>query len=144
MVDQNKLHRDAIEALYFAYRAFTAEPDRILAELELGRAHHRILYFVGREPGVTVGDLLLTLGISKQALAGPLKRLLQENWIQQATDDGDKRIRRLTLTQKGQKLERQLSAAQSAMLRAAFEAVGPDRAQAWLDTTHALATLDHP
>ncbi len=144
MVDQKNPEHDAIEALYFAYRAFTAEPDRILAKQGLGRAHHRILYFVARTPAVTVGELLNTLEISKQALASPLRRLLSDAYITQTPDTQDKRVRRLQLTPKGRKLESALSTAQSAMLRRAFEHVGAQDRRAWLDTTRALSALAKP
>lgn len=142
MVDLNKADTDAIEAMYFAYRAFTAEPDRLLAERSLGRAHHRIVYFIGRQPGITVGTLLETLHISKQALAAPLKRLHQEGLVRYQSDPSDKRIRQLFLTPEGLSLEGELSNAQSAMLQRAFDQVGPKAASAWLKTTRALAAQD--
>ena len=77
MIDANRERelRLDVEALYFGYRAFTALPDRILAEQGLGRAHHRILYFVRREPGISIGDLLALLKVSKQARHRPLRHL---------------------------------------------------------------------
>ncbi len=69
---------EALELFFFGYREFTAYPDGVLAKRGLGRVHHRILYFVGRNPGVTVGDLLGVLGVSKQALNAPLRRLMAE------------------------------------------------------------------
>ncbi|MEM9602131.1 MAG: MarR family transcriptional regulator [Pseudomonadota bacterium] len=142
MIDPNSTHTESIEALYFAYRAFTAEPDRVLAARGLGRAHHRIVHFVGRQPGITVGGLLDTLSISKQALAGPLRRLVQDGLVHSEPDADDKRIRKLSLTPTGAALAADLSAVQSAMLQRAFALVGHDAAAAWLDTTLALAAQD--
>ena len=70
--------RQGIEMLFFAYRDFTAEPDVILAEIGLGRAHHRVIYFVGRYPGMTVSDLLEILQITKQSLSRVLGQLVRE------------------------------------------------------------------
>ncbi|MEM7377772.1 MAG: MarR family transcriptional regulator [Pseudomonadota bacterium] len=142
MVDPNSAHTESIEALYFAYRAFTAEPDRVLAARGLGRAHHRIVHFVGRQPGITVGGLLDTLSISKQALSGPLRRLVQDGLVRSQRDAEDKRIRKLSLTPSGAALAADLSAVQSAMLQRAFDAVGRDAATAWLETTLVLAAQD--
>ena len=77
MVDQNTDARlqQAIELFYFAYRSFTAGPDRILLDKGLGRVHHRVLYFVGRNPRININELLQILGVSKQALNGPLRKL---------------------------------------------------------------------
>ena len=82
--------RQAIEYLYYAYRSFTERPDKILDKRGLGRVHHRILYFVGRNPGTTVNALLSTLQVSKQALNAPLRQLLAMQLIsaQTATHDG--------------------------------------------------------
>ena len=104
MIDLNPDHTDSIEALYFAYRAFTAEPDRLLEARGLGRAHHRIVHFVGRRPGITVGRLLDTLAISKQALSAPLRRLVDDGLIRSDTDSNDKRIRKLYLSAAGESL----------------------------------------
>src|SRR5579871_1931215 len=82
--------RLAIELLFFAYRDFTAEPDAILAKLGFGRAHHRVIYFVGREPGTTVNALLATLRITKQSLSRVLGQLIREGYIVQRTGTTDR------------------------------------------------------
>src|SRR5271154_6487041 len=102
--------RQAIELLYFAYRGFTAEPDAILAAMGMGRAHHRVVYFVGRNPGVTVSALLGILRITKQSLARVLLHLVSEGYVSQTPGQVDRRQRLLTLTEKGQALERELTA----------------------------------
>ena len=87
MVDprQDEL-REAIELLYFAYRAFTDQPDRILEGRGLGRMHHRILYFIGRNPGISIGGLLGVLAISKQALNAPLRQLIEMKLVASMAD----------------------------------------------------------
>ncbi len=101
--------RQSIELLFFAYRDFTSEPDAILAELGFGRAHHRAIYFVGRNPGLAVNQLLDILKITKQSLSRVLGQLLREGFIVQATDARDRRRRLLRLTAKGEELERLLT-----------------------------------
>src|SRR3546814_17748634 len=98
--------------LFFAYRDFTFEPDAILAGLGLGRAHHRVIYFVGRNPGITVSELLRILRITKQSLSRVLSHLVDEAYIVQRPGDRDRRQRLLTLTPKRVELERRLTANQ--------------------------------
>ncbi|NML25129.1 MarR family winged helix-turn-helix transcriptional regulator [Zoogloea dura] len=116
--------REAIELFFFAYRAFTAPPDRILAERGLGRVHHRILYFVARQPGTTVTELLGTLGVTKQALNAPLRQLQEAGLVVASVGEHDRRMRRLELTGAGVALEAELSGTQLAMLADVFEAAG--------------------
>jgi len=123
--------RQAIEYLYYAYRSFTERPDKILDKRGLGRVHHRILYFVGRNPGTTVNALLSTLQVSKQALNAPLRQLLAMQLISAQTAAHDGRVRHLSLTRSGAKLEAQLSGTQMAQLRQAFDAAGPEARVAW-------------
>lgn len=123
--------RRAIEDLYFGYRAFTELPDAILGARGLGRPHHRILYFICREPGICVGDLLGVLRISKQAAHGPLRDLARQDLIVFATDPADRRVRRLSPTPSGSELEAQLSAAQMQLLEETFRAAGPDAERQW-------------
>ena len=118
--------RQAMELLYYAYRDFTAEPDAILGIHGFGRAHHRVIYFVGRNPGITVSDLLAILRITKQSLSRVLRQLVRESFIVQDTDAGDRRRRHLTLTAKGEKLERVLTERQSARIAGAFRAAGAE------------------
>lgn len=118
--------RHAQDLMFFAYRDFTAAADRILEELGLGRAHHRALHFVGRQPGMTVGDLLLMLGITKQSLARVLTTLVAEGLVAQAQGREDRRQRLLSLTEQGRALERRLFESQRERLAAAYrEAGGP-------------------
>jgi DNA-binding MarR family transcriptional regulator len=114
-----------VELLFFAYRDFVADPDQVLAELGFGRAHHRVLHFVNRNPGLRVADLLGILKITKQSLARVLKQLLDEGYIQQETGAVDRRERRLHLTPKGQRLARRLLGLQTRRLAGALVAAGP-------------------
>jgi DNA-binding MarR family transcriptional regulator len=116
--------REGIELLFFAYRDFTSDPDRILAPLGMGRAHHRVIHFVGRNPSITVGELLAILKITKQSLNRVLGLLVRDGYIAQRPGDSDRRERRLTLTASGQALERRLSAPQRARVAAAYRAAG--------------------
>lgn len=123
--------RLAIEELYFAYRAFTAPPDRILGKRGLGRVHHRILYFVGRNPHISVNALLRILGVSKQALHAPLRQLLGEGLIEMTPAAHDRRVRQLALTASGRKLEAQLARTQMQELEAVFGLAGPAAEAGW-------------
>ena len=118
--------RLAQDLMFFAYRDFTGAADVILAELGLGRAHHRAIHFIGRNPGMTVGDLLVILRITKQSLARVLSELVERGYVAQATGREDRRQRLLTLTAPGQALERRLFERQRERLAAAYrEAGGP-------------------
>ncbi len=101
--------RRGIELLFYAYRDFTSEADCILSEIGLGRAHHRVLYFVGKYSGMTVRDLLSILRITKQSLSRVLSRLIAEGYVRQQIGDTDKRQRLLFLTSKGSALEARLT-----------------------------------
>ena len=115
--------RQSIELLYFAYRDFTARADAILAKQSFGRAHHRVVYFVGRHTGMTVSALLDILGITKQSLSRVLGQLVREGYIFQKTGIHDRRQRLLELTAKGRELERVLTTEQRARISAAHKAV---------------------
>ena len=117
--------RKGIEAMFFAYRGFTADPDRILQGLDYGRAHHRAIHFVHRSPGTTVSNLLAILGVTKQSLNRVLRTLIDDGLVRSEKGRVDGRARHLYLTQKGEALERQLSDAQRARMRAAYRAAGP-------------------
>lgn len=129
--DREALLRSAIERFYFAYRAFTAGPDRILARRDLGRVHHRILYFVGRHPETTVNELLELLSVTKQALNAPLRKLVEKKLIAVRPDVKDRRYKRLNLTTTGRKLESQLTGTQMQHLSAVFDGVGADAEAHW-------------
>ena len=130
--------REAIELFYFAYRAFTAGPDGILSDLGLGRVHHRILYFVGRNPNVAVHALLEILAVSKQALNAPLRQLVEGNLVSVRPDDHDRRFKRLALTQEGKKLEAQLSGTQMKLLANVFATAGSNSEAEWKSIMRAV------
>ena len=116
--------RQGIELLFFAYRDFTAEPDAILAGYGFGRAHHRVVHFVGRHPQLSVGELLGILRITKQSLSRVLGQLVRQGFIVQRPGVQDRRQRLLELTAEGQQLERRLSAPQRARIAAAYRHAG--------------------
>ncbi|ETW12383.1 transcriptional regulator PetP [Roseivivax marinus] len=118
--------RQGIEAMFFAYRGFTADPDRILATLDYGRAHHRALHFCACAPGTTVSNLISILGVTKQSLNRVLRTLVADGLIESRVGHADKRERNLFLTEAGQELEQRLSDAQRARMRAAYRQVGPE------------------
>ena len=113
-----------IELLFFAYRDFTRDADAILAKFGLGRAHHRVLHFVDRNPGLRVADLLEILKITKQSLAPVLKQLIDAGWIVQQTGIADRRERRLRATARGSVLARRLDQLQAARVSGALAACG--------------------
>jgi DNA-binding MarR family transcriptional regulator len=116
--------RQAIELMFFAYRDFTAEPDAILARWNFGRAHHRVIYFVGRHPGISVSELLAILRITKQSLSRVLGQLLDQEYVVARSGPRDRRQRLLELTTKGADLERQLSENQRALIARAYRGAG--------------------
>ena len=118
--------RKGIEAMFFAYRGFTADPDRILAGIDYGRAHHRALHFINRMPGTTVNNLLSILGVTKQSLNRVLRTLVADGLVESRIGNRDKRERHLYLTERGAGLERQLSEAQRARMRKAYRSAGPE------------------
>jgi len=118
--------RQGIELLFFAYRDFTAEPDAILGEYGFGRAHHRVIYFVGRNPGMTVSNLLAILKITKQSLSRVLSQLVAEGFVTQRPGARDRRQRLLELTEKGTELERQLTERQRTRFARAYREAGAE------------------
>ena len=123
LTDENL--RKGIEAMFFAYRGFTSDPDRILDGMDYGRAHHRAVHFINRSPGLSVGNLLDILGVTKQSLNRVLRSLFDDGLVEARVGKVDRRERRLFLTEKGAALERNLSDAQRARMRAAYRAAGP-------------------
>lgn len=134
--------RRGIEAMFFAYRAFTADPDLILAELDYGRAHHRALHFVNRDPGLTVTSLLAVLGVTKQSLNRVLRTLIDDGLVESRIGRRDRRERQLFLTEKGTALERRLSEAQRARMRAAYRAAGPQAVAGFRQVLEAMMDRD--
>ncbi len=118
--------RQALELLFFAYRDFTSEPDEILKRYSFGRAHHRVLHFVGRNPGLPVSELLRILGITKQSLSRVLGQLVRDGFVEQQRGERDQRQRLLRLTAKGTALERELFQCQRARVAAAYHAAGAE------------------
>ena len=130
--------RKGIEAMFFAYRGFTADPDRILEGMDYGRAHHRALHFIHRSPGTTVSNLLAILGVTKQSLNRVLRTLVEDGLVEQRVGRQDRRERHLHLTDKGAALERELSDAQRARMRAAYRAAGPQAVQGFRQVLEAM------
>ena len=131
--------REAIELLYFGYRSFTEGPDRILAKRGLNRIHHRILYFVGRNPGGSVSDLLDVLQITKQALHMPLRQLLSMQLIISTKAKHDARVRELRLSSDGRRLEARLTGTQMNQLAEIFDRQGMKALQSWCRVMQQLA-----
>lgn len=118
--------RRGIEAMFFAYRGFTADPDRILEEYAYGRAHHRAIHFINRAPGQTVNNLLGILGVTKQSLNRVLRSLIEDGLVESKIGTSDRRERHLFLTEAGKDLEKKLSEAQRGRMRAAYREAGPE------------------
>lgn len=118
--------RSGMELLFFAYRDFAAEPDRLLAKHRFGRAHHRVIYFVGRYPGINVTDLLNILKITKQSLSRVLGQLVRDGIVVQKPGPRDRRQRRLELTAKGVEIEAALTLSQRERVARAFQDAGVD------------------
>jgi DNA-binding MarR family transcriptional regulator len=117
---------ELIELLFFAYRDFVGEPDRLLAKHGFGRAHHRVIHFINRHPGLTVAELLDILEITKQSLARVLKDLIQGDFVEQKAGAEDRRQRLLFLTDKGRALADGLAAMQHQRIARAVMAIGPE------------------
>ncbi len=134
--------RKGIEAMFFAYRGFTADPDRILEKMDYGRAHHRAVHFIHRSPGTTVSNLMAILGVTKQSLNRVLRALIEDGLVEARVGRVDRRERHLHLTEKGAVLERALSDAQRARMRAAYRAAGPGAVQGFRQVLEAMMDVD--
>ncbi len=134
--------RKGIEAMFFAYRGFTADPDRILAEKGYGRAHHRAVHFINRAPGTTVNNLLSILGVTKQSLNRVLRTLIEDGLVESRVGARDKRERHLFLTEAGEALESELSTAQRERMRGAFRQAGPEAVAGFRDVLEAMMDRD--
>ena len=135
---------DMVEHLFFAYRDFINDPDLVLEEIGFGRAHHRVLYFVNRTPGIRVAELLEILNITKQSLARVLKQLIESEHISQHSSPDDGRARLLFPTQKGRNLALALSQTQCRRIERALSELGPDGAVAAKKFLHLLINdADH-
>jgi DNA-binding MarR family transcriptional regulator len=116
---------DLIELLFFAYRDFVGDPDEVLAKLTFGRAHHRVLHFVNRNPGMKVAELLDVLKITKQSLGRVLKQLIDDRYIVQREGESDRRQRLLYVTAEGEALAMQLAGLQTARIATVLAELGP-------------------
>jgi DNA-binding MarR family transcriptional regulator len=121
---------DIIELLFFAYRDFVGDPDEVLRKLGFGRAHHRVLHFVNRNPGIKVADLLEILNITKQSLGRVLKQLVDEGYVLQKEGAQDRRQRLLFVTSKGEALALKLANLQTQRINRAFGELGPNAHEA--------------
>lgn len=130
---------EALEAMHFGFRAMVDKPDQRLAELGFSRIHHRILYFIGRNKDCSVSELLKILGVTKQYLNRPLKILLSGGFISQQPDKQDRRIKRLSLTVEGSRLELELSGDQRRRFEEIFEQVGMEAELHWREVMQKLA-----
>ncbi len=122
--DEALLH--GIELMFFAYRGFTQDPDRILDNYAYGRAHHRAIHFINRTSGLTVNELLGILGVTKQSLNRVLRQLVDDGLVESRVGTEDRRQRNLYLTPKGKLLETELSEAQRERMRQAYQNAGPE------------------
>ena len=134
--------RQAIELLYYAYRDFTAEPDAMLGRYGFGRAHHRVIYFVGRHPQMSVSELLAILRITKQSLSRVLSQLVQQGFIRQSPGSRDRRRRLLELTEKGIELERQLSENQRQRIARAYRDAGAQAVEGFRKVMFGIMSSD--
>ena len=121
---------DIIELLFFAYRDFVSDPDDVLAKFNFGRAHHRVLHFVNRHPGMKVADLLDVLKITKQSLGRVLKQLVDEGYVIQKEGENDRRQRLLFVTTKGEQLAMKLAGLQTERIARALAEIGPNAHEA--------------
>lgn len=151
MVDQSshaaipeaELNR-ALELIFHAQKAITAPPDAILAQFGWNRVHHRILYFVARQPGISQQALLGILGVSKQALHGPMRQLIEARLVENSPSAADRRVRCLSLTASGLDLEQRLSNPQRELLARAFQSAGNSATVSWVATMQAICSTAIP
>jgi DNA-binding MarR family transcriptional regulator len=134
---------DVIELLFFAYRDFTGDPDDVLAKLGFGRAHHRVMHFVNRNPGMKVAELLDVLKITKQSLGRVLKQLIDQGYVLQKEGANDRRQRLLYVTPKGEALAMKLAGLQTARIARALSELGPHAHEAACRFLTAMINADH-
>ncbi len=141
MVEDVSLDRlnKCLETVHFAFRGLVAEPDSILKSQGLSRIHHRLLFFIGRNAGLSVNELVETMRLTKQAIHKPLKALVEKGLVTVDRDPSDKRVKRLTLTEQGQALETRLTGIQRELLTHAFDEVGEEGANAWFRVMETMA-----
>jgi DNA-binding MarR family transcriptional regulator len=141
-MENELLFDDALQRMHFAFRAITAEPDRILAKRGLGRAHHRILYVIARHPEIALLRLIDALGISRQALHRPVAQLVAQQLVIQQPDITNRRVSRLRLTTQGAALERKISGLQRKYFAGAFTKAGPQATRHWYAIMKLLGEVD--
>lgn len=129
----------ALALFYFAYKTFTEKPDQIIKEYDIQRVHHRILFFIARFPGISINELLSLLEISKQALHGPLRQLLEKGLIESKEAEHDRRVKQLVLTKEGTELEKKLSDVQREQMGSIFTQFGEAYEENWLQVMTELA-----
>ncbi len=134
---------DVIELLFFAYRDFTADADDVLAKFAFGRAHHRVLHFVNRNPGMKVAELLDILKITKQSLGRVLKQLIDQGYVVQKEGANDRRQRLLYVTPKGEALAMKLAGLQTARIARALSELGPHAHESACRFLAAMVNADH-
>ncbi|MCP4470189.1 MAG: MarR family transcriptional regulator [Gammaproteobacteria bacterium] len=134
---QNELNQ-ALESMHFGFRAMVYKPDERLAQLGLSRIHHRLLYFIGRNPGCSINELLQIMRITKQYLHRPLRRMIELGYIRQTTDARDRRIKRLELSASGNKLEHELTEVQRRRFADIFKQTGPAAEKHWREVMKLL------
>lgn len=134
--------RKGIEAMFFAYRGFTSDPDRILDQYGYGRAHHRALHFINRSPGTTVNNLLSILGVTKQSLNRVLRTLIADGLVEARVGVKDRRERHLHLTDSGTALELKLQEAQQTRMRQAYRMAGPEAVSGFRKVLEAMMEPD--
>ncbi len=133
---------DLIELLFFAYRDFVSDPDDVLANFGFGRAHHRVLHFVNRHPGMKVADLLEVLRITKQSLGRVLKQLVDQGYVIQKEGENDRRQRLLFVTPKGEQLAMKLAGLQTERIARALAELGPHAHEAARRLLYAMIDAD--
>lgn len=128
----------ALESMHFGFRAMVYKPDKRLAQLGLSRIHHRLLYFIGRNPGCSINELLQTMRITKQYLNRPLRQMIDLGYIEQNMDTRDRRIKRLELSASGKILEYDLTEVQRRRFADIFKQVGPVAEKHWREVMQLL------
>ena len=134
---QDELNQ-ALESMHFGFRAMIYKPDERLAQLGLSRIHHRLLYFIGRNPGCSVNELLQIMRISKQYLNRPLRQMIDRGFITQTADEDDRRIKRLQLSADGSELEYELTEVQRRRFADIFKQAGPAAEKHWRQVMNLL------
>lgn len=129
---------EAMELIHFAFRRVVEAPDRALAKRGMGRLHHRILFVVGKNRGIDIGQVTDLLGITKQAVHAPLKELVDAGLVLVARPEEDRRRKTLTLTATGARFERHLARLQSAVFAEAFEECGERAVAGWREVMDTL------